>query len=368
MQKILIIEPVLAHYRKDVFNCFLNNKEYKFELLAGRNYNGIKEVDNIGTLFSYAYFSFFKHKYYYLKGSLKYIFSGNYDIIICSGVDFHLLHTLLLFFLWRVLLNRKLYWWSHATIGNQGRMGFLLRKFIYRSSTGVFVYNQKGRDNLLSMRVLDERIIVVNNSINREDYGYLNYDLNKEKNHEVFSILYSGRLTKEKKVDVLIRALGILKKRKCFEFKCFIIGNGEIGKLHRLAEEENVLEIIEFTGAKYAKEVQNFFLNSDVFIYPGGIGLSALHALSFGLPVITTDNLRLHFPEFELIVPGYTGDLFTDNSAESLADKIIEWKERIYRSRDSYMNNCIQQIIDMEYLPDIMTGKVLSHLKNHEFE
>jgi len=101
-----------------------------------------------------------------------------------------------------------------------------------------------------------------------------------------------------------------------------------------LAKELNVTDEVDFVGAKYGKEVHSYFLNSDLFVYPGGIGLSALHSLSFGIPILTTDNLSLHFPEFELLKPGFNGDLFMDNSFEDLANKIVKWRNNLKVSRE----------------------------------
>jgi glycosyltransferase involved in cell wall biosynthesis len=204
----------------------------------------------------------------------------------------------------------------------------------------------------------------VNNSLNYEDYGYLNHDLFNKKSDGIFRVIYSGRLTKAKKVDILIKALGILKLKNLFDFRCYIIGDGELDQIKKLSADENVLENIDFIGPKYGQDVHMYFLNSDLYIYPGGIGLSVLHAMSFGLPVITTNNLHLHFPEFELLVPGYTGDLFTDNCPEDLALKIVEWRDILGSSQEVYINNCIRQIKELEYLPDIMISKVLSFLKS----
>ena len=364
MHKVLLIEPVLAHYRKDVFQTFNNSKDFNFEIIAGRSYQGIYSLQNKNSLFDHLTFKFFNHTFYYLNGAVKYALSKKTTAIICTGVDFHLLHTIILFFIYRIILRKKFFWWSHATMCHQGKFGFFLRKFFYKSSSGIFAYNMAGRDNLQLMGVKDQKIVVVNNSINKEDYGYLNYDIYNKKRGKVFTILYSGRVTKAKKIDILIKALGILKEKNAFDFKCYIIGDGELAEIRKITKELNISEKVDFVGAKYGKEVYPYFLNSDLFVYPGGIGLSALHSLSFGIPILTTNNLSLHFPEFELLKPGFNGDLFIDNSSEDVANKIVEWRNKLNNARDIYINNCIQQINELGYLPDIISFKVLDFLKS----
>jgi glycosyltransferase involved in cell wall biosynthesis len=360
--KVILIEPVLAHYRKDVFQNFYDCEDIEFEVIAGRNFQGIRSLQNKCPLFDHSAFKILNHTFYYLKGAISYTLSKKPDAIICTGIDFHLIHTIILFFIFRIILGKKFYWWSHATVGHQGKLGFFFRKIIYKSSNGIFAYNNAGRENLLQMGVKDRKIVVVNNSINKEDYGYLNHDIFKKKSISVFTILYSGRITKAKKIDILIKALGILKKKNIFDFKCYVIGDGDLDEIVNLTKELNISENVEFIGEKYGIEVHPFFLDSDIFVYPGGIGLSVLHSMSFGIPILTSNNLSLHFPEFELLRPGFNGDLFIDNSFEDLANKLIEWRNNLNNNGDVYKNNCIKQIIELGYLPDKVSFKVLNFL------
>ncbi|MCK5171737.1 MAG: glycosyltransferase family 4 protein [Bacteroidales bacterium] len=366
MEKVILLEPVLAHYRKDVFESFLKSKDFNFEIVAGRSYQGINSLKgNEKSLFSHASFKLFNHTFYFLKGAIKFIYSKKPSIIICTGVDFHLIHTLIIYLIHRILFRKKFYWWSHATTGNQGRVGYLMRKLIYKTSSGILSYNREGRDNLLLMGINDKKIKVVNNSLNKEDYGYLNHDIFKNNNdNDKFTILYSGRITKAKKVDLLIKALGLIKEKNLFDFKCYIIGDGNLEQCIKLAKEFCIDDKIDFVGAKYGKEARSYFLDSDLFVYPGGIGLSILHSMSFGVPVITTNNTDLHFPEFELLQQGYNGELYVDESYEDLANKIVEWKGKLNDSKDFYAKNCINRIKEMGYLPDIMVEKVLDFLRS----
>ncbi len=361
--KILLIEPILPHYRKDVFRILSEYDGFEMYYMAGENYQGIKGISPPDSFISkHRSFSLLGHRFYYLKESIRNIKKIKPDVIICTGIDFHLIHTVLIFFRFRIIGKKRFYWWSHATTGKQGKTGYLLRKFVYNKSSGLMAYNQSGKNILQGMGISETRIAVVNNSINNEDYGFLNYDLADKSEKEVFTILYSGRVTKAKKVDLLIKALGLAKKKGLNEFKCYIIGEGEIESLRQLTEENNIKNEIVFTGARYGKENHEFFLRSDLFVYPGGIGLSIVHAMSFGLPVITTDNTADQFPEFELLVQGVNGDLFTDNSEMDLAGKIIAWKSVMDEKGDQTRNACIQRIKDMEYLPDKQAEKVIDFL------
>jgi len=362
---VIIIDAVFAHYRKDFFTELKQSADFDFNLITGDRYIGIKSVsDEKNIQLDYLNFRIFGHTFYYLKGILKFILKKRAPIIISTGVDFHLIHILLLFFINKIFIKSKFYWWSHASIGNQGNIGYILRKFFYKNSDGVLVYSKAGEENLLRMGIKKERIEVVGNSINYFDYGYLNYNISRNYNkRNELKILYTGRITKEKKLDILIRAIAVLKSENKLNIKCMIVGGGAVNKLIRLAEDLNVIGCVDFIGPKYEKDIHQYFIDADLFVYPGGIGLSVLHALSFGIPVITTDNIQLQFPEFELLKKGYNGDLYKDNSVEDLAGKILEWEDKIKKSKNEISTNCIQRIKDLEYLPDKMSFKFQKLLK-----
>src|SRR5205823_5506869 len=94
-----------------------------------------------------------------------------------------------------------------------------------------------------------------------------------------------------------------------------------------------------------------------VVVSPGEIGLTAIHAMTYGLPVITHNKFDKQGPEYACIIPGTTGDFFDyNNSVESLSQTLIKWfartdksfiKEGCYRVIDEYYNPYNQKkIID----------------------
>ena len=367
---VLLIEPVLAHYRRDLYEKFIKSDHCDFKIVGGKDYQGIKSLQNDQYMtLIYTSMGIFKHRFYYLRRSIRYTFSIRPDVIICSGVDFHLIHTLIIYFIYHIILRRDFYWWSHGTTGNQGKIGQFMRKFFYRSSSGVFVYSMTGKDNLLSMGVKPNNIQVVNNSINKSEYGYLSSDYSyKTPENGTFSILFCGRITKEKKLEVLLQALAYMKQKYALQLRCKIVGGGGYDFLQKMADELDILDIVDFVGEKYGEELFKYFQSANIFIYPGGIGLSLLQALSFGLPVITTDNIHLHGPEIELILPGKNGDFFQDGSYKNLAEKIIYWKEKISESEEEIRTECINVIEEKGYLPEKMSYLVMDYLQKRYFK
>ena len=61
---------------------------------------------------------------------------------------------------------------------------------------------------------------------------------------------------------------------------------------------------------------------SDGFLYPGYIGLSLVHALWYGLPVITHDNLLRHAPEFTILKDQHNSIKYKEFDAVDLSEKM----------------------------------------------
>jgi len=360
IKKVLFIEPVVAHYRSDTFSFLLASKHFESFILAGKDYEGVKDVTfSKSFVREYLTFRILNFNLYHLKGSLKFIRNFKPDLIICSGIDFRHFYTILIF-LWSRFTKTKFCWWSHGGFGNQGRFGKYLRGIIYRSSTHIFVYSEQGKKNLITLGVEHNKITVVGNAINSKDLGFNKALYLKDKDNSKIVLLYSGRLTSAKRLDVLLRALKELKVRSNRKYYCTIVGDGIIDELTKLAKELCISELVEFTGGKYGDDVVPYFQLADLFVYPSGIGLSILHALSYGLPVITTDNKKLHYPEFELLKPGINGDLFIDNNPIDLSNKIEEWSAKLKNNKDMFYRVCINSINEKGYLSEVQAGKIES--------
>jgi hypothetical protein len=60
-------------------------------------------------------------------------------------------------------------------------------------------------------------------------------------------------------------------------------------------------------------------------VSPGKVGLTAMHSMAYGTPVISHNTFDHQMPEVEAIVPGVTGDYFAEGSSEDLARVIAKW-------------------------------------------
>jgi len=177
-------------------------------------------------------------------------------------------------------------------------------------------------------------------------------------------MLFCGRITAKTQLDVLIKALSEMniqrtpntehqtpntEHRTPNTDQLIVIGDGpEKEHYQQLAKELNVDEQISWLGAIYdEKELAQWFLSADCFVYPGSIGLSLNHAMSYGLPVITHDNSSNHMPEFCYLNNRDNGYTFSENSFESLAVTVENYFDLSETDRDLSSSSALKTVHDI---------------------
>ena len=63
-------------------------------------------------------------------------------------------------------------------------------------------------------------------------------------------------------------------------------------------------------------------MSASAFVVPTCIGLSAHHAMAYGVPVITDDSLNEQASEFDIVHHGLNGLLYKEGSPDSLASQL----------------------------------------------
>ncbi len=132
-------------------------------------------------------------------------------------------------------------------------------------------------------------------------------------------VLYTGRLSEEKRVDVLIKAIPYVSKE--MQAHLVITGDGPIrASLGQLARRYR--KSVTFTGFLGDEDYPDIYSIADVFVMPSLCELqsiSTLEALASGLPVIAAKKYALP----ELVHNERNGFLFEPEDSEDLARKIV---------------------------------------------
>jgi 1,2-diacylglycerol 3-alpha-glucosyltransferase len=141
-------------------------------------------------------------------------------------------------------------------------------------------------------------------------------------------VLYVGRLSKEKRLDVLIKTAEKLKNSNI----TFVIGGTGPHQqaLRKMVYSKN-LHNVKFVGFINDKDLPDYYSAADIFCTPSTFetqGITVLEALASGKPVVAARYSTME----EIIKPGKNGELFKAGNHILCAYKI----EKVINNLDSY--------------------------------
>ena len=251
-----------------------------------------------------------------------------------------------------------------------------MKSFFYKLSNELFVYGHHSKKLLIESGFTSNQVHVVYNS--------LNYKLQKKIRTKVLDtaktvttkkalfsndypvVLFLGRLTERKRLDLLVEAAKIIKSRKK-NCNYLVIGEGNMNYVKDIKKtiyNYKLNDSFNFLGALYDEsDLSNYISFIDSLVIPGKVGLSSMHSLAFGKPVISHSDISNQVPEFESIEIGKTGYLFEAGNAEDLADKILMLLERLKENPRYFYENCIR-VIEEKYCPEIQNKIITKAILN----
>jgi glycosyltransferase involved in cell wall biosynthesis len=244
-------------------------------------------------------------------------------------------------------MGKQVLFWTHGFLGKDGYLLNRIRHAFYRRADCNLLYGERARKIMeQSGYYRPEQLRVIYNSLDYEPMKRCREAMTPEERKSLRSSLFEdeatpivvavGRVNKVKRLDLLLRAVAILHERNV-EVNCLIVGDGvELEALQSLAEELGLLKTIRFYGAAYGNDADRLLVASDLCVIPGDVGLSAMHSMSAGVPVISHNNFNRQMPEFEAIVEGETGAFYEYESDDSLVETIEDWlanSSRLSQSR-----------------------------------
>ena len=140
------------------------------------------------------------------------------------------------------------------------------------------------------------------------------------------TILYLGRVAKEKSIDVLIHGFASLVQLTDIPVKLVIVGSGPaINELEQLAQSYHLQNRIVFTGKAPQSETQNYYQLATIFASASlseTQGLTYLEAMAAGKPLLWRYDRNLD----EMLIDQRNGYIFTD--ANDFANKAIRLLQR----------------------------------------
>lgn len=250
------------------------------------------------------------------------------------------------------LRKKQVIFWGHGFKSNDLSKTNHLRKIFFNLSNSFYTYGWRAKENAISLGFSSKEIHVGFNSLDYNTQLKVRNSLitAKPSDNKTLNVICISRLTHTCRYDMLFQAIEIAKNKKPeMSFKVTLIGDGpERKNLETIAL--NLQIQATFIGELYDENIIAQHISSaDVTISPGKIGLTAMHSLMYGTPVISNDDYVNQMPEVEAIVSGHTGEVFINDDIYSLADLLINFKSG-YSDRQKTREDCYL-MMDQIYNP-----------------
>ena len=327
--KLCLIYNYAQHYRTSIFK--LIDREFECDFVFGDSMSDVKKMDysllkgNVEEVHN-------KHLKgsYFQRGVLRKL-RQDYNRYILLG-ETRCISTWLFLILSKFYRKKKVYLWSHGWYGKESRIERIIKKMLFKMADGIFLYGNYARELMIKEGFNKDKLFVIHNSLAYDEQLETRKQLQTTDiytshfGNDNPNLVFVGRLTQVKKLDMILHAMS-KSKDNGFKYNLTLIGGGEKKEeLERLTTELGLTKNVWFYGPCYNEvELGNLIYNADLCVSPGNVGLTAMHSLVFGTPVLTHDNFPYQMPEFESIKEGETGSYFRYNDVDSLAQKIDEW-------------------------------------------
>lgn len=292
-----------------------------------------------------------------IRGNYRYIrkfnpkIFENFDAIIFLGDIRNLSYWKLLFYKKWSANRPKMITWTHGWYGRESFIQRFIKRIFLRKADAILLYGEYAKGLMEANQFPSSKLFVIANSLDYDKQLVLRRQMESSpiyKDHfknDNPNVIFIGRQTFEKKLDMLLNAVKSLQDNG-LNINAVFVGSGEAeNTLKELAKSLGIEQKVWFYGACYQEDINaQLIYNSDLCISPGNVGLTAIHSLMFGCPVITHNDYSHQGPEFEAIKVGQTGDFFEKDSIESLTKTIRNWFLENNIDREWIRQQCYKEI------------------------
>lgn len=368
MTKLCIIYNTAPRYREAIFSAI--DAEYDCDWYFGRTKSDIKEMDT-SLLKRVTYYETVGNpdKLYWKRGLLRLLLRKDYCNFfmlaeVRSVTDW--------FFLWLAATffpKKRVYLWTHGWYGRESGIIARLKLWSFGHVAGTFVYGDRARCLLIEQGIDADKLWAIHNSLHYDEQLAIRNGLKRTARYvEHFGntdpvLVFIGRLTAVKRLDMLIDALAMLRQQGCV-VNAVLVGDGtERCRLEQMVSIKGLADKVWFYGASYGEsENAQLLYDADLCVSPGNVGLTAIHAMTFGTPVVSHNKFENQMPEFEAIKPGVTGDFFEHGDVAQLAFTIARWLDNHKTDREKVRQNCYEEI-DTKWNPHYQIDLIRKKLK-----
>jgi glycosyltransferase involved in cell wall biosynthesis len=232
-----------------------------------------------------------------------------YDLIVVGNSMHNLSYPLTS--LWRLFGKSVAFWGQGRDTSVQhavGLKGIAEKAKIWLTcrSDGFFAYTQSVHDFMQHQGLNEHKIFTLYNTIDIETLRsiFVAHIRSRDAYKKIAGLegkkilLFVGRLNKSKRLDFLIETFTILRRQDS-QYHLILIGGGDTSYISRL-EEKCGKDAISYKGSVSEADINYFYIISDVYIFPGAVGLGPIQALCFDLTPVVIDS-SVHNPEYDYL-------------------------------------------------------------------
>ena len=347
MNKICLLSITASHYRFRVYSEM--RKQLGCDFIFGVGNTTVKRLDSakLGKVLDVPNKYIGNSSIYYQPNVIKE--TRDYKILVNDlGIFSITAWALLVIAKFR---KQKIYNWDHGWYGRESVIKKYIKRLYFGLADGALIYGDYAVRLMKENGFNPNKLYVVHNSLDYDTQfnlrkGITPKPIYKEhfgNNNPVLIMI--GRLNMRKNLHQLLEAVALLRENNRL-YNVVLVGDGEDKlKLEDLAIRLGIKEQVWFYGACYDETLNaELMYNSDMCVVPGDIGLTAIHAMTFGVPVVSHDYFPNQGPEFEVIKEGVTGEFFKHNNVQSLSDTIDKWFTRHENDRENVRKKCYEEI------------------------
>ena len=313
---VTIIQTSVPHYRRAFYDAIYRLISEKLHVISiNREISGITDDQHENEYIEYCgKLVRLPFGFHYQTGIAFRSFDS--DIVV---VNSNVRNLMLMILIFRSFFSSwKLVLWGHYSSGKKVGILGLIRLRLLRLSSAALFYTKTEHSkyrNFTSNHTSD----YLGNGLNTRAIGSClqSYDLDSRDNE----VLFIGRLERKAQLDILLQAMSkpILK-----DVRLSLIGDGTLKRqLVALTKQLGISERVQFhEGTSDNRKIAIVANRCKLFCYPGDVGLSLIHGMSLGLPVVIHSDFDRHMPEIEAFAGTSSGATFERLDAESLGASI----------------------------------------------
>jgi glycosyltransferase involved in cell wall biosynthesis len=203
--------------------------------------------------------------------------------------------------------------WGHGRDRSVTRAGPVkkaaekFKEWMALQGAGYFAYTPGVRNFLTARGLPPEKVHVLNNTLDIASHRQAHREAFRERKihrkrlgiDERKVLLYVGRFDQRKRLADLGKAVESLRKKDP-TFLLMAVGSGRKRLLERYLSPDQGEGVRFIPGTGDPEALAPIYAVSDLFVFPGDVGLSCLQALCYDLPCIIVDA-PTHGPEIEYL-------------------------------------------------------------------